>query len=191
LKEIGFHGVFDINCIVTDEGKIVALEPTCRFGVPATSYELMEGVENGTGKLIVAVAKGRQEPIALAESWGMVMCVVAKPFPIESSVAEQDTSVNEKLWILKDGEPVEDFSDEQKRHIHLYNFCRKDDHYTVATKNGYLLTVTAKGDEIAEIREGLIDYIKENLFISGMKYRTDIGERVEEYEKESEIVHQA
>lgn len=189
LKKIGFRGVFDINCIVTDEGKIVALEPTCRFGVPATSYEFCEGIESGVGKLIEAIAKGQQRPVALHRGWGMVMVVVAKPFPLEADVDDEATSIGERFWILKDGKPVDELSDEQRRHVHLYNFKRDDEGLKVATKSGYMLTVTAKGDDIAEIREGLIDYIKENLMLSGMKYRSDIGLRVEEYEEETENVH--
>jgi phosphoribosylamine-glycine ligase len=56
----------------------------------------------------------------------------------------------------------------------------------VATKSGYLLTVTAIGEEIAKVREGLIEYIKDNILIAGQKYRSDIGKRVEEYEDSTE-----
>jgi len=38
---------------------------------------------------------------------------------------------------------------------------------------------TGKGKDIKSVRENLIKYIKDNLYISGMKYRTDIGARVE------------
>jgi phosphoribosylamine--glycine ligase len=188
LKSIGFRGFFDINCIVTDEGKIVALEPTCRFGIPATSYELLRGLESGAGNLLEAVAKGLNRPIKVHQGWGLVMVVVAKPFPVEADLDDSATSMDEKLWILDNGVPVEEFSADQRQHIHLYNFMKDEDGYKVATKNGYLLTVTMNGGEIAEIREKLIEYIKDNIFISGMKYRSDIGLRVEEYEKEMENV---
>jgi phosphoribosylamine-glycine ligase len=185
LQKIGFRGVFDINCIVTEDGRIVALEPTCRFGVPATAYELCEGLESGVGKLLDAVARGKSQPIALYQGWGMVMCVVAKPFPIEADVENEATSIGERLWILQDGKPAEEMDADQKRHIHLYNFKRDEEGLKVATKNGYLLTVTANGDGIASIREHLTEYIKDNLMIAGMKYRSDIGARVEEYEQQA------
>jgi phosphoribosylamine-glycine ligase len=190
LAKIGFRGVFDINCIVTDEGKIVALEPTCRFGVPATAYEFCEAMESGAGELIEAVAKGQNRSASLFQGWGMVMVVVAKPFPLEGSVDDESTSIGERIWILKDESPIDDFDSDQKKHVHLYNFKHDDEGYKVATKSGYLLTVTGKGENIASVREKLIQYIKENLMIAGMKYRTDIGLRVEEYEKETEDVHQ-
>src|SRR6266403_1516606 len=40
LREIGFRGVYDCNCIMAKDGRLVALEPTMRFGVPATCYDL-------------------------------------------------------------------------------------------------------------------------------------------------------
>jgi phosphoribosylamine-glycine ligase len=115
----------------------------------------------------------------------MVMVVVAKPFPLETDVDDESTSIGERLWILKDEAPVHDFDSEQKKHVHLYNFKHDDEGYKVATKSGYLLTVTGKGKDIASVREELIQYIKDNLMIAGQKYRTDIGARVEEYEKET------
>ena len=54
----------------------------------------------------------------------------------------------------------------------------------MATKCGYLFTVTGVGKSIADARKKLIQYIKDNIYISGMKYRTDIGARIEEYESE-------
>jgi len=186
LKKIGFRGVFDINFIVTDEGKIVALEPTCRFGVPSTAYEFCEAMESGAGKLIEAVAKGQNRPVPLFQGWGMVIVVAAKPFPVEADVDDEATSIGERLWILKDGKPVDEFDSDQKKHVHLYNFKKDEEGYKVATKSGYLLTVTATGEEIAKVREGLIEYIKDNLLIAGQKYRSDIGKRVEEYEDSTE-----
>jgi phosphoribosylamine--glycine ligase len=178
LRKINFRGVFDINCIKTKDG-IVALEPTSRFGIPSTSYEFMEGLKMNTGKLLEAVAKGEDTPLEIKEGVGMVMCVVAKPYPVEVDVDDEATSQGEKLWILNDGKPIKDFTDEQKKHIHLANFYKDEGSYFVSTKNGYLLTVTAKGKTIEGTREDLIKYIKDNIYLSGMKYRSDIGKRVE------------
>jgi phosphoribosylamine-glycine ligase len=168
LRASKFRGVFDINCIKTDKG-IVALEPTCRFGIPATSYEFLAGLDS-VGETLKLVAEGKNEPLNVKQGVGMVMCVVAKPYPAEADMDEEATSIGEKLWILKDGKPIEDFTDEQKKRIHLQNFYKDDEgHYIVATKNGYLLTVTASGSTISDTREELIKYIKENVYISGMK----------------------
>ena len=179
LQKINYRGVFDINCIKTKDG-MVALEPTCRFGVPTTSYEFDEGLDMSLGKLISAVAKGEDIPVSIHRGIGMVMVVAAKPYPVESDIESASTSLGEKLWILDNGKPVKDFNEDQKKHIHLQNFTKKDGDYLVATKNGYLLTVTARGKTIEETRDKLIEYIKSSLYVSGMKFRSDIGKRIEE-----------
>lgn len=186
LRKSGFRGVFNINCIKTKNG-IVALEATCRPGVPATSYELIEGLESKTADLIEAVAKGINSKIEVRQGVGMVMVIAARPYPIEINLDDSATSLGEKLWILENGKPIKDFTKDQKKHIHLRNFYKsidgetKGESYLVATKNGYLFTVTGIGNDISETRENLIKYIKDNVYISGMKYRHDIGERVEEH----------
>jgi phosphoribosylamine--glycine ligase len=195
LRDIGFRGVFDINCIVIeDTDQIVALEPTMRFGIPATSYELIEGLDMDPALLINAVARGESIELKHHTGPGMVMCVVAKPFPIdpdEGGMDDRATSLGERLWILgKDGQPVPEFTDRQREHIHLFNFeynePTSDDPsgaescYKVATKQGYMLTCTARRSTIKATRNYLIQYIRDNIYLPGMKWRSDIGERIEE-----------
>lgn len=184
LSSINFRGVFDINFIRLKDGTIIPLEPTCRPGIPSTSYEFIEALDN-PAEVLDAVARGYDIPVTITPGWGMVMVIAAKPYPVESEVPPEDSSLGEKLWILKDNKPQKDFTPSQLNHIHLENFYKDDEgNYRVATKNGYLLTVTCSGlSTIAGTRRHLLDYIKENIYISGMKYRTDIGQRCEEYEE--------
>ena len=180
LRETGYQGVFDVNGCITDQG-YVAFEPTSRFGVPATSYEFTEGLKSSTADLLIAMATGKEIPIEVNKGWGLVQVIVAPPFPVESDVDEKATSIGERLWILKDKKPIDDFTKEQLKHIHLENFYRDDEgHYKVATKNGYLLTVTGTGDSIKITRENLLQYIKDNIYISEMSYRQDLGKKIEE-----------
>jgi phosphoribosylamine---glycine ligase len=193
LRAIGFRGVFDINCILADDGRLVALEPTCRPGIPAASYEMMEGMDSPVGELFSAMAKGINRKIDIHMGLGMVMCVVAKPFPLEADVEDDATSMGERLWLLEEGHPIPDFTSEQRRHIHLYNFKLKtneesgETYYSVPTKSGYLYTVTARGEYVSTMRDNLIHYIKQNTFIPGMKFRNDIGKRIEQFEFEMEM----
>ena len=194
LQEIGFRGVFDINCIFSDDDRLVGLEPTCRPGVPASSYEFLEGLDSPTGELLSAMAKGINRKIEVHQGLGMVMCVVAKPFPLEADVEDDATSMGERLWVLEDGRPILDFTPEQRRHIHLYNFKLKENeetgetYYSVPTKNGYLYTVTARGEYVSTTRDALIHYIKQNTFLPGMKYRQDIGKRIEQFDYMAEVL---
>ena len=181
LKKSDYRGVFDINGSMTKDG-FVAFEPTSRFGVPATSYEFMQGLEMKTGDLLEAMAKGLDTPISIYKGIGMVTVVVSKPFPVEADMDDTATSMGQKLWILKDKSPLDDFTDEQRKHICLENFMKDDEgNYKVATKSGYLLTVTMRGKDIEEAREKSKDYIKENIYIAGMGYRQDLGKSFEEH----------
>jgi phosphoribosylamine--glycine ligase len=183
LREIGFRGVFDINSIRLNDGTIIPLEPTCRPGIPSTSYEFIEALVDPAGTL-AAVAAGFDAPVEIVPGFGMVMVIAAKPYPVEADIEQEASSMGEKLWILNQDKSQKEFSNSQRNHIHLENFCRDEEgNYRVATKNGYLLTVTSSGlSSISGTRKHLIDYIKENIYISGMKYRTDIGQRCEDYE---------
>lgn len=180
LRASKFRGVFDINCILTNKG-MVALEPTCRPGIPGSSYEFIEGLDMPTGEMLEAVAKGQNTPIELKSGVGMVLVVAAKPFPVEAHVSSEATSIGEKLWILKDGHPVKEMDDEQKKHIHLQNFKKENGDFIVATTNGYLLTTTLHGKTIKDVQKDLVEYTKDNLYLSDMVVRHDIGERVLNY----------
>lgn len=187
LKSSKYRGVFDINGCLTDDG-YVAFEATSRFGIPATSYEFIEGLESKTGELLAAMAMGIDAPVEVKKGWGLCQVVVAKPFPVEADLDDEATSRGEKLWIIgKGGKPADDFTDDQLKHIHLENFERNEEgDYKVATKNGYLLVVTASGGIIEDLRKKLLKYIKENIFIAGQKYRHDLGSKIEEKEKQIE-----
>lgn len=187
LKAAKFIGMFDVNCIQEKEtGNMVALEATCRFGVPATSYEFCSALED-IGETINAVARGENKPISIRMGIGMVVIVAAKPYPVEADMENEATSLGEKLWILNGKEhahrypPIKDFTDDQKKRIHLENFYKDGEDYKVATKNGYLYTITGFGGLISDVRDDIIKYIHDNVYVSNQKYRSDIGERVEEY----------
>lgn len=182
LKETKYHGVFDINGCITEERGFVAFEPTSRFGVPASSYEFIEGLDMSTADLLEYMAKGIDKPISIHEDIGIVSVVVAKPFPIEADVDDESTSLGQKLWILNGKKPAKDFTKEQKKHIHLENFKRDEDgNYRVASKSGYLLTVTGRGDSVERARDEVLEYIKNNIYISGMIFRQDLGRNIGDF----------
>lgn len=181
LKESGFRGVFDINGSLQKDGSYVGFEPTCRFGVPASSYEFIEGLESPLGELIEGVARGFNVPVKVKGGYGMVTVVAAKPFPIEVDLDDEGTSVGEILYPLENGKPISDFTPEQRKHLHPYNFyVNKDGRLEVATKSGYLYTVTSMGKTISEARDNGLKFVKESTYISGMKYRTDLSKKFEE-----------
>lgn len=180
LKRAKFKGVFDINGSILKDGRFCAFEPTSRFGIPATSYEFIEGLQSNCGDLLESMAKGTQTSVKLNKDWGMAIVIYAKPFPVEADLDDEATSIGERLWIINNGKPIADFTPEQRKHIHLENFYKDEGNYFVATKNGYLGVCTGTGKDIKSCRENLLKYIKDNIYISGIGYRQDIGKRVEE-----------
>lgn len=182
LQETDFRGVFDINGCITKDG-FVAFEATSRFGIPATSYEFLSGLKSNTGELLAAMAMGLEETIDLHMGVGMVVVICAKPYPIEAHLSDEHTSLGEKLWIMQKGEPVKEFTKDQKYRIHLENFEKTPEgDYKVATKGGYLLTVTGRGKTVEKTREDLLEFVEENIYIAGMKWRTDIGKRIDDFD---------
>ena len=181
LREVGFKGSFDINGSWTKSG-YVAFEATCRFGVPSIDYEQLTATDE-LENVLEAIAKGEDTPISIKMGVGMVIVVTAKPFPYSiTGDDKENTSKDKKLWILDNGVPTNNFSPNQKKHIFLYNFERDENNdYKVATNEGYLLTCTASGTTIKTVRKNLLEYIKNNIYIENIKYRQDIGARVEDF----------
>ena len=184
LKDIKFIGCFDINGCINKDGSFTGFEPTPRFGIPTASYLFSEGIED-IESFFYNMARGISQPVKIKEGWGMCTVVVAKPFPVDGDVEHIDeigTSLNEKLWIMDNkGKIAKDFSEDQKKHIHLCNFKKEDNgDYKVATKMGWMLVVSITGSGIKDCRDKTLDYIKKNIFLSGMKYRQDIGKRIED-----------
>ena len=180
LHDSDYRGVFDINGSLTDDG-FVAFEPTSRFGVPSTSYEFIAGLKSKTSDLLKALATGQDAPVRIQKGWGMVIVLTAKPYPSEAHMGNEHTSLGEKLWILEDGKPADDFDQKQASRVHLENFYKDEDgSYKVATPNGYLLVVSGSGATISGVRNDIIKFIKDNLYIAGYKHRMDIGARIED-----------
>lgn len=183
LKSSGFRGVFDINGTLLESGDYAAFEPTCRFGIPTTSYVFTQGLKSGTAELIEAVADGNVIPIEIQKGVGMVLVVVAKPFPLEEEahIESPHTSLGDRLWLMDKGVPVDEMTAEHMSRIHLYNFSLDDDaFYRVATDCGYMLTVTGIGETVEGVRDEIMAFVKNSVYLPGMKHRTDIGKRAQD-----------
>ena len=128
LRETSYRGVFDINGSLTEKG-YVAFEATSRFGIPATSYEFMEGLKSNTGEMLASMAMGEDNPIQIVKGWGLCQVIASKPFPVDSELDDKDTSRGEKLWIMGQNEhSVADFDKEQLR-LALESYAKRDRRY--------------------------------------------------------------
>jgi phosphoribosylamine--glycine ligase len=80
LREIGFHGDFDVNCIVNGEG-VWPLEATARFGDPSTAMQA-ELHLSPWGEFLGAIADKHQYKLNFKRGYGIVV-TVAIPVPYE------------------------------------------------------------------------------------------------------------
>ncbi|MFH1229758.1 MAG: phosphoribosylamine--glycine ligase [Candidatus Aenigmatarchaeota archaeon] len=164
LKQSGYVGYIDINCIVNGRG-IYPLEFTSRFGYPTISIQ-MEGVLSEWGDFLYALAK--KEPFDLKTKKGFQVGVVlaVPPFPFTDPIAFKKYSQDATIIFKKpnlDGVRLGD--------VKLVN-----GEFLLAGESGYALVIVGTGTTMEETRKNVYNKIS-NIIIPNMFYRTDIGER--------------
>lgn len=173
LRDSGFTGYFDINCIATPRG-IYPLEMTPRFGYPTVSIQ-MEGVTSPWGEFLYAL--GAKKPYALKAQKGFQVGVVIAlpPWPF----ADLDTfrKFSEDAVIL--------FTKPSREGIHLGDVKLEDNEWKITGRDGYALVVTGSGPTMEDARRDVYARVK-TVIIPNMFYRTDIGER---WSRDSDLLH--
>ena len=161
LKETGYVGYIDINCIVNGRG-IYPLDFTCRFGYPTISIQI-EGVLSEWGEFLRALA--HHEPIQLKTKKGFQIGVVCAtpPFPYDDKAV---------MDIYRDASII--FKRPNLEGMHLGDVKLVDGGWTIAGNSGYALVVTGSGLTVEDARRQVYGRI-ENIMLQNMFYRTDIG----------------
>ena len=174
LREMGYHGAFDINCIISD-GKIYPLEMTNRFGWPALPMMLETLKENDLGDFFMALASGKD--FDLQTSYPVSLCVVigVPPLPYMNDEIFEKYSKDMPV-IFKDGVPEGLYPGE----------CKKDgDQWMVGGTSGCLAVAAAGGHSIEECREQAYE-IADQVIVPNKMVRDDIGRTTEEAYEELE-----
>ncbi len=172
LREIGYRGDIDVNCIVNETGAY-PLEITARFGYPAIQLR-MEIHKSPWGAFLKAVADGKDYSLAWRHGFGVVVLIACPPFPYPIS-KRQSTLSPRGLTVHFD----HSMNDDAFRHIHFEDVSvRKDgagrDEYRVAADTGYVLHVTALAERVEEARRKAYELIGK-ITLPRMFYRQDIG----------------
>ena len=181
LREIGFHGDFDVNCIVNGEG-VWPLEATARFGDPSTAMQA-ELHLSPWGEFLGAIADKHQYKLNFKRGYGIVVTVAIPPFPYEylsSEYASKDIEIYFR-------EPVSE--EDILRHYFFEEVSRikkgsQDFQYIVKGHKGCVAHVTGFGETIEKARQEAYARV-ENLIIPKMFYRKDIGQRFIDTERAS------
>lgn len=88
-----YHGMLDLNVIVTPKGDVYGLEFTPRFGYDASPTLLWELVQGGLGTFFDAAARGRIGMLNLREGFAGAVRVTIPPWPTEKYTAEEGVPI--------------------------------------------------------------------------------------------------
>jgi len=164
LKECGYVGYIDINCIANARG-IYPLEFTSRFGYPTISIQ-MEGVLSPWGEFMAAIARGERFDLKTKKGFQIGVVIAVPPFPFNDPVAFRRLSQDAVVLFKKP--PLEGY--------HLGDVKLVDDDWILAGDSGYALVVTGSGLTVEEAKKQAYSRVK-NVMLPNMFYRTDIGDK--------------
>lgn len=163
LKQSGYVGYFDINCIVNARG-IYPLEYTSRFGYPTISIQ-EEGVISEWGEFLHVIASKQQYELKTKKGFQVGVVCAVPPFPYDD---KSEMAIYKDLSILFK-KPVLDG-------VHLGDVKIVEGNWRIAGETGYALVVTGSGATVEDARKQA--YVRiDNIMLQNMFYRTDIGLR--------------
>lgn len=164
LREEGYVGAFDINCIVNEAG-IHPLEITPRFGYPQVAIQ-EEAIETPIGEFLFDLAAGTDPRLEVHDGFqvGFRMCV--PPFPADDVEWYDEQSRDLVVSFRADGVP---------EGIHLEDMKYADGEYRVAGATGEVLVVTGTGDTMRAAQKEAYDRA-DDVVLPGKFYRRDIGD---------------
>lgn len=169
LKEMGYHGDFDINCIV-EEGKIYPLEMTNRFGWPTLPLQIETLKENDLGEFFLALATGKDFDLEIAYPVSLCVVVGVPPLPYMNDRIFDKYSKDMPVFFREGAVPEGLYPGEAKI---------EDDRWRVAGTTGCLAVAAAGGHSIGECREAVYEIV-DQVIVPGKMARDDIGRTTDE-----------
>jgi len=172
LRDIGFRGDIDINCIVNEDGAW-PLEATTRFGYPAVHAQ-MAVHETPWGDFLSAVSNGHPVDLAWRKGYAVVVLIAVPPFPYCNNGC--DCAIDPTGLTIHFREPPRP---EDWPHLHFEGVRKalapdKAEHHVICDHTGYVMHVTGHGDTVDAARTATLRRI-DNIVIPRMYYRRDIG----------------
>lgn len=175
LREIGFHGDIDVNCIVNEKGAW-PLELTPRFGYPTTAIQI-ELHESSWSDFLGAVANGEPFDLKCRKGFGIAILVATPPFPFaipHSPLSPCGLRIH--FHTPPDGEEL--------THHHFEEALRlSDGTWEICGNTGYTLHITGHGTSVVAARKATRRRLA-NLVIPRMYYRTDIGAKFANHDQQ-------
>ena len=176
LQKIGFHGDFEINCIVNETGAY-PLEFTTRLGSPI--IHLQSELHNFKwAGFLKAVANGNEYDLEYKKGYGVVLLLAVPPFPYSKKLR---SSIFYGINIY-----TNQLSKEEHAHVHYEEIAMRaggkyDGQLYIADEQGYVGYVTSVDSDLCKAREKAVS-IARKMIIPKVFFREDIGCRFENEE---------
>jgi phosphoribosylamine---glycine ligase len=174
LREEGYSGYIDINCIVNSNG-IYPLEFTSRFGYPTISIQ-QEGLLTPMGELLARLADGSLTRARARSGFQIGVRIVVPPFPYKDKETFESTS--KEAVIL--------FKTPSREGIHIEDVRLFNDEWLVTGTSGVVLIVCGVGPTMKQAQRQAYNRVR-NVMIPNMYYREDVGDRWSE--EDSDRLH--
>jgi phosphoribosylamine---glycine ligase len=160
-RKVGYHGMLDLNTIVTKDGRVFGLEFTSRFGYDASPTLFWELVKGSLGTFFADVSRGQLRSLDLREGFAGAVRVTIAPWPTERHTAEENV-------------PIRGVEDED--HLYWYNVKRNDSGLATAGAWGIVCLFTARSSNPVRAVQAPLERCKE-LRLKSKQYRTDLHKR--------------
>lgn len=164
LKEEGYVGYMDINCIVNANG-IYPLEFTARFGYPTISIQ-QEGILMPIGEFLYRLADGSMTSFKAKRGFQVGVRIVVPPYPFSDKQTFE--SYSKEAVIL--------FKKPNLEGVHIGDAKCVNGQWRIAGTSGVVLVVVGTGQTMRQAQNQAYNRIG-NIMIPNMYYRIDIGDR--------------
>jgi phosphoribosylamine--glycine ligase len=174
LREEGYVGFIDINCIVNSNG-IYPLEFTARFGYPTISIQ-QEGLLTPISELLYKLAEGTLTRLRARSGFQVGVRIVVPPFPFRDKETFESTSKDAVIL----------FKTPNRDGVHIEDVRTVNGEWLVTGTSGVVLIVCGIGATMRQAQRQAYNRVK-NVMIPNMYYREDIGDRWSE--EDSDRLH--
>ena len=160
-----YHGMLDLNVIVTPKGRVFGLEFTPRFGYDASPTLFWELIRGGLGTFFESAARGRVSMLDLREGFAGAVRVTIPPWPTEKYTAEEGVPIR--------GLEPKTLDD----NTYWYNVKRDDDgNFCTAGAWGIVALLTSHITNPERAIAKAQDFVKD-IRLKNKQYRTDLGKQ--------------
>ncbi|MDO8527687.1 MAG: phosphoribosylglycinamide synthetase C domain-containing protein [Deltaproteobacteria bacterium] len=164
LKESGYIGYVDVNCIVNGKG-IYPLEFTSRFGFPTIQIQL-EGISMPVGEWLYRLASGEKFEIKTKKGFQIGVRILVPTYFCNSNDPILHPMYKDMAVTFKNANNLDG--------IHIEDVKNDNGVWRIAGTSGVVMVVTGSAGTVEEARNQAYSRIK-NIIIPNMFYRTDIG----------------